>query len=239
MDGERFDALSRALGSGATRRGVVGLLAGLLGLRVKAATARDGAAGGLLGGRHSKHRRRHKDRDKRKIKSRRLDDLPKCSSRPDYYRERFQYCFNSGEFNGRQATCSYCAQWMSCGGSLDTQTSCGTVNAGDPNSPSPPPPPPILICQNPPCYECAPRADYYRERFQLCFNSVEFNGRKPTCGYCAQWMSCGGPIDTQTACGTIHVPFGPFPCDFNPPRTKPICGSQRCCGGIYCADRCV
>ena len=72
MDETHFAALCRALGSGVTRRGALGVLTGVLGQGLSAAAAKDGAANGLLGGRHGKNRRGRNRRKRRRNKQQRL-----------------------------------------------------------------------------------------------------------------------------------------------------------------------
>jgi hypothetical protein len=58
-----------------------------------------------------------------------LGDCETCGDRrPDYYRARFQYCLASI----KPGDCDWCTDWMGCIGSLDTQTSCGTVEGEGP-----------------------------------------------------------------------------------------------------------
>ena len=51
-----------------------------------------------------------------------------CSSSVDYFRGRFQYSI--GPQGNAPGNCGYAKGWMGCYGTLDTQTSCGVVNAG-------------------------------------------------------------------------------------------------------------
>jgi len=58
------------------------------------------------------------------------DCCDRCSDRPAVYRERFSSCFNNKAFcegHGSLSCCAFCTGWLGCAGTLDTQTSCGTV----------------------------------------------------------------------------------------------------------------
>ncbi len=38
---------------------------------------------------------------------------PACSSRPDYYNDRYNYCMNNKLYGGHEAV-EYCSGWMGC-----------------------------------------------------------------------------------------------------------------------------
>ena len=76
MDGQQFDQLSRLLGNGSTRRGLLGVAAAMTGLSLTETEAR-------------KQRKRRRKKKKK-------DDDPGAGNPPTNYCCQF-YCYNTGE----------------------------------------------------------------------------------------------------------------------------------------------